>query len=317
MAAAARAPGPADARIPCPLCGGLIHPIAGRCKHCKGDLSALRAARPAAAATLPALASPQHPYVSAAAAPAASPYAPLPAAAAPVGFANAYRAVVAPARGDDSQPILPPRQTGRMPAPAPRASWKSWPVIVIALAVVAIVTAVVLMVWPPGGPKANAGNLAPPPAPERMDTNPLPQGGGGPQGSLDPWNDRNGAAPGQDDPAPTRPTPPTTPPDIDDIPAPSTRDPFASMGKNPMDLVGTIMDRACTRLASCPTFSSTMRATCDLMKQVYPAQPPTCAAAQRCLARFDSVLTCDGDLDAAAVFAMLNGMDDCAEALRC
>src|SRR5262245_25230008 len=54
MAAVTR-PGPADARIPCPLCGGLIHPIAGRCKHCKGDLRALRSSRPAAAATLPAL----------------------------------------------------------------------------------------------------------------------------------------------------------------------------------------------------------------------------------------------------------------------
>src|SRR5215467_11037283 len=57
MAAAAR-PGPPearDARVPCPLCGGLIHPIAGKCKHCKADLSAYRAARPAANTPLPAL----------------------------------------------------------------------------------------------------------------------------------------------------------------------------------------------------------------------------------------------------------------------
>src|SRR5438045_2510286 len=60
MAAAAR-PGPPDprdardGRVPCPLCGGLIHPIAGKCKHCKADLTAYRSAPPAASAPLPAL----------------------------------------------------------------------------------------------------------------------------------------------------------------------------------------------------------------------------------------------------------------------
>jgi len=44
-----------DGRVPCPLCGGLIHPVAGRCKHCKEDLSQFRAGRPQAAAVLPAL----------------------------------------------------------------------------------------------------------------------------------------------------------------------------------------------------------------------------------------------------------------------
>ncbi|MEO8706034.1 MAG: peptidylprolyl isomerase [Kofleriaceae bacterium] len=47
-----------DARIACPLCGQPVHPIAGRCKHCKGDLGALRDHRPAAVAELPSLASP-------------------------------------------------------------------------------------------------------------------------------------------------------------------------------------------------------------------------------------------------------------------
>src|SRR5258706_3388072 len=44
-----------ESRMACPLCGGAIHPIAGRCKHCKEDLSAMRSGRPAAAAPLPAL----------------------------------------------------------------------------------------------------------------------------------------------------------------------------------------------------------------------------------------------------------------------
>ena len=45
-----RLPWPSDARVPCPLCGGLIHPIAGRCKHCKADLADAPRRAPAAAA---------------------------------------------------------------------------------------------------------------------------------------------------------------------------------------------------------------------------------------------------------------------------
>src|SRR5215510_7929017 len=88
MAVAAR-PGPADARVPCPLCGGLIHPIAGRCKHCKGDLSALRSTRPAAAATLPAL---NQPPATRAAAPAPAPAPAAPANGHTNGHAQAHHA---------------------------------------------------------------------------------------------------------------------------------------------------------------------------------------------------------------------------------
>ena len=114
--AAAKAPGPADARIPCPLCGGLIHPIAGRCKHCKGDISTTRSSRPAATA-LPALQP---------SAPQANPYAPAPAPTNGVNGAHAYAIKAHPAnahmaipiamRDSESQPVLPPRPTGRMQA---------------------------------------------------------------------------------------------------------------------------------------------------------------------------------------------------------
>jgi hypothetical protein len=33
----------ADVRTACPVCGGAIHPVAGRCKHCRADLVKLRA----------------------------------------------------------------------------------------------------------------------------------------------------------------------------------------------------------------------------------------------------------------------------------
>src|SRR5215207_126382 len=94
--AAARPPGIADARVPCPLCGGLIHPVAGRCKHCKEDLTQFRAGRPQAAAALPALNG--KPVVSTNGTNGHVVAAPIPVAM-PV------------THNDGSQPILPPRTT--------------------------------------------------------------------------------------------------------------------------------------------------------------------------------------------------------------
>ena len=108
---------------PCLACGELVHRVAGRCKHCKGDLSALRSARPAAAAALPAL--------------QAAPAPPAPAVPDPYAIAHASaHANGHPHRGYQAQPniplpvqvahaaaafaqvdaahaILPPRPTGR------------------------------------------------------------------------------------------------------------------------------------------------------------------------------------------------------------
>jgi hypothetical protein len=344
MAAAARAPGPADARIPCPLCGGLIHPIAGRCKHCKEDLSTLRSSRPAAAATLPSLlgsGARANPYVGAATTNGAGPVAQLHAQAVHSHPANAHLAVPIAVRTEEpSQPILPPRPTGRMHASQPGpVTWKSWPVIVIAIAVVAIVTAVVLMVWPPGATtKANAGTLPPPPAPERMDTNPLPPSGGGPQSGVDPWRAPPGAAP---DPAPTRPAPSPSPgpspgsPDIDDIDPDdpgSLRDPFGSPrpgrggglgglgslgGANSVAMMAAIFHKACDRLASCGTADPLMKSTCEALDLSLPNQPPpSCPAAQRCLATIDR-MSCDDDMDATALMGLMTSVQDCMTAMNC
>src|SRR6185295_11511737 len=99
------------------------------------------------------------------------------------------------------------RPTGRLPvAAAARSAWLSWPVIVIALAVVAIVTAVVLMVWPPTGDR-NSGSpstVQPMPAPERMDTSPSPTAPPKSPSSSndpDPWSNRGASPPGRQ-PAP-------------------------------------------------------------------------------------------------------------------
>lgn len=304
--AAAKAPGPADARIPCPLCGGLIHPIAGRCKHCKGDVSATRSSRPAATA-LPALQP---------SAPQTNPYAP----AAPTNGvngahayaikahpANAHMAIPIAMRTDEpaSQPILPPRPTGRMQASGTAASstWKSWPVVVIAIAVVAIITAVILMVWPPGSSEADAKTLAPPPAPERMDTNPLPPSSG-PQGSVDPWKTQ-----------PMQPAPPAAP-DVD-IQPPSLADPLRNpSGDSMLAMWSAIAKHACDRLASCPGASDPMKQMCDLSRLAVPnTPPPSCNAARRCLDMIDR-LPCD-DLDQAATVSMMTNLPACVEAMSC
>jgi hypothetical protein len=221
---------------------------------------------------------------------------------------------------EDSQPILPPRPTGRMQASDERpATWKSWPVIVIGIAVLAIIAAVILMVWPPGGAtKADAKTLAPPPAPERMDTNPSPSTGNGPSGSLDPWSNKNGTTP---DPAPAQPPVAPTVPDIDDIKPPDLSDPFRGGGgginsQTMLGMTSAIMKRACDRLATCPTADDTMKQFCDVGRLSLPNAPaPTCSAAQRCLSKVDT-LPCD-DLDAATALGMMQGVQDCIEAMSC
>ena len=45
---------PAVEFVPCPHCAGLVHPVAGRCKHCKGD-TRRPPPRPVAAAAPPVL----------------------------------------------------------------------------------------------------------------------------------------------------------------------------------------------------------------------------------------------------------------------
>lgn len=41
-------------RVPCPLCGLPVHPIAGRCRHCRSDLTRVpRPTTPTTASTSP------------------------------------------------------------------------------------------------------------------------------------------------------------------------------------------------------------------------------------------------------------------------
>jgi hypothetical protein len=268
------------------LCGGLIHPVAGRCKHCKEDLSALRAGRPAAAAPLPAL-------QGRSAVPVAVPVA------------------------EASQPILPPRPTGSgVAVQAPRSAWKSWPALVIALAAVAIVGAVVIMVWPHHEP-GSSHSLAPPPAPERMDTDPLPPPGAGNANGADPWSNN----------APhSQVTPRSTPDPLPAQPAqPQDDDQFGFGGitggtnlglggATSPDFMLAALGHACKKLKTCPNADDTLNTLCDTYMAFPQAAPPsTCAEAKRCLDAIDNMSCSQSGY--GSPLAVVNMFQDCTKAI--
>jgi len=295
--------------VPCPQCGGLIHPIAGKCKHCKADLASYRAARPAANAPLPALAPPAarngHP-----------PHAPV-AHAVPLPRA--------------AETVLPPRPSGDAGA-APSSAWRSWPVVVIVVAMLAIVAAVVIMVWPATHAAGGKRALQPPPAPERMDTQTapvLPKVDGtqphaqAPPAQADPWAQ----------PAP-RPDPPQDPTaqaaqdddqESDDDPpaAPAVTNPYRQRTPHrPPQLSGggivelAMTARICRKLVQCGTSDATLKTTCEAIANL-PADPPAgCPAAERCLRRIDA-MGCSSQPDALQLGMLLMQFRDCAEAERC
>ncbi len=312
-------PQPTDARVPCPVCRSPIHPIAGRCKHCKADLAAVRQVRPAAGAALPPLVAPKaraatpppiadHPYEAPPPFPAAIPI---------------------PIAADASQPILPPRPSIEPGGTASsRSSWRSWPIIVIALATIAIVIAVVLIAFPPGNAGADSGKrvLEPPPAPELMDTNPgakSPHGGDQnsplPLPPLDPKPPHAQITP--PDPLPTpRHTPdplPPADPDADDFSGLGgatggiTGGMVGGLGGNAkMDTMAALLKHACDRAKQCGSTDPTATLGCDALRVLPHGPPPTCAAATRCLQKIDQ-MDCSAQVDPSAMMML----SDCMQAM--
>ncbi len=297
----------ASDRTPCPQCGGLIHPIAGRCKFCKADLATLRGGRPAAAAALPSLAN-------------------LPAA-------SRQAAPVAPLAYDDSQPVLPPRTTARQLAVEPeRAWWKSWPLVVIILASAAIVVAVVLLVWPPHKDDGKHLDQPPPPANDRMDTSPLVPGGSPGTtthgtGSADPWQGKNDpTAPGGKLPPPDPIPPAPADPDDDDNlggilggGTPSGGGGLGGIaGLGSVGMMGAMIQHGCARMSACST-DQTIKMTCSQLEKTlgHAGSVPTCAAAQRCLDKLDK-LDCDMKIDdLAKILGLQSNLEDCVDAMQC
>jgi hypothetical protein len=321
MAVAAR-PGASDARVPCPLCGGLIHPIAGKCKHCKADLTTYHASRPAANAPLPALFraaavhdSPRHGH------------------AAPAYAVPAHPVPVATAR-EPSQAVLPPRPTGHVHAAPPASGWRSWPVLVIILATIAIVIAAILMVWPARADRDGQRARQPGPAPERMDTQNPGQGVTPktpraapvtpPQGRTpDPWRQT------QPTPAPSDPGADTGTDDQDhDIdsladpltsphgrPAPRGRRKLAVGGRGMV--MFAMADHLCRKMVQCGNDDATTAQICNSISTGPADLPTNCPAAARCLQHIDAMAcSAQGD-DLQQLRSRLAQFRDCEEATRC
>lgn len=329
--AAARPPGIADARVPCPLCGGLVHPVAGRCKHCKEDLTSFRAARPQAAVALPSLVGARTANTNGVTGTNGHASTEATTAAAAVTAVP----VTPVATHEASQPILPPRTTARsLPAQRPSSAWRSWPMLVIVVAVIAIVAAIVIMVMPQDHAK-QGGKMSAPPAPERMETNPLPEK----QSQLDPWG-QPGTVPQQ--PPAGQPGPPGQPqvvPPSALAPAPvipTPVDPDDAWGDADPDDLGTgdilggitgggagtlgsgtadasfmitALDHACSKLKSCPDIDqSTLTSVCDAVAMMpKPRTQPSCPAATQCLEQIDQLSCSDVQMASPhSVFTMFN-----------
>ena len=325
---AAARPGASDARVPCPVCGALIHPVAGRCKHCKEDLRGFRSPRPAAGVPLPRLAA--EPV-----APAAGVRADATGTAcgrgtitgrllirhAPPSTSPRYASGHAGAHA--ARPILPPRTTAsQYIADVPgdeRSAWRHWPVVVIVLAGIAIIGAFAVMLWPPAKAAAGQRAIEPPPTPlDHMDTQPLPPPPADPKPAapVDPWTDQHSQA----DPKTARRIRSISrthslirsrfrPDDPSGRPA----DPYADVN---LDLMTAALQHFCRARArvfpmAIPCSRARASRRCSSIHRRRRAAPRV-----GCLAQFDH-LSCSTQLDLGAIQNLFATFDDCSEATHC
>jgi hypothetical protein len=299
----------AEPRTGCPVCGQPIHPIAGKCKHCKSDLVKLRRQHHA-----------QHQQqLQQVAAPSPLPWPPQARAAAP-------RVVPSPAPGlQVAPPAVPapvalPAFAADEPAIAAPSRWsKIWPIAVAVIAAIAIVVCVVLLVS--GGKSAAAGHdgekIPPPPAADHMNTDPLSQ--------ADPWG---GAPPPGAPSAGAAPAPPAP------APAPPPPAPPGHTGTpKGEEFMSAMYESLCKRLTSCGPNADDLKAACDQMlsmvKNVDAVTRDRLAAgectyhtsrAARCLEAIQQVPCAQaqgGAMDLSVLSTMAEGMTDCASALEC
>ena len=292
-------PALADARISCPVCRAPVHPIAGRCKHCRADLVRVRGGTTGHGETPVAI-----PILGAGGAPAAAPM-PLPGAR--LGAMPALAAIPTSGVG----PAVPlthapshalPAGTVPLALPAgpamaalpgtvaePRrarargGNWSQrWPLLVAIVAALAILASLAVLVFGDDDAKRKPSRAFGP-APDRMNTDvqpppampdltlPTP-----PPGALPPSAQ-----------APSDPSDPTDPIDpFDPSPAPGTAadpdDPSAQLvppspprapGVLPTfddasGFVSAAVDVGCERMLSCTGNSSGAQALCSQARQM-------------------------------------------------
>lgn len=200
VAARTGAPSPADPRVACPACGGLVHPIAGKCKHCKTDLVSLRAP-----AGMPIASTPLAPRQlggfqapMAAMAPMARGAQPIQAVGPvtswggphPLAGPNGHNAIGMP--GAQLPPLPPLPMSAAASGHVARAStWsRRWPIVVVILAAAAIAVSIFLLVKGNDKPKSSKVKRTDVPIGDSgMNTDPLvPHAGITPDPNTpDPW----------------------------------------------------------------------------------------------------------------------------------
>lgn len=204
--------------------------------------------------------------------------------------------------------------------------------VVIVVAMMAIVAAVVLMVWPTTRGAAGKQTLQPPPAPERMDTqtppvtpkvDPRPAPGHAP---ADPSGGPHASAPAApaspDDLAQADQATPDDDPDAENAaPAAPTAPPRGH--RAPSQSGGGLLPvamaaRLCRKLARCGSTDSTMKDMCEQIASMgVPLDPPAgCPAAERCLQQIDA-MGCDSPPDALQIGLLMRQFSDCVAAMHC
>lgn len=299
-----------DPRVTCPVCGGQIHPIAGRCKHCRTDLSAMRGGGGhAAPAALPALGAgapivvPAH----AAAAAHASPY----AGGQVNGHANGH-AAYAPAGA-----ALPAAASMVAVRAAPTEStWsRRWPILVVVLAAIVIVVSVVLLLQ---GDKPASSKIKRPIQPSmdnNMNTNPMVPD--------DPWGGPPTVPPSTQPSAPPGTHPPGVPPDPG---GGAAGVPGGTPGTGPTDpdaqaqFRRAMFEALCGRLKTCGQ-SPAIDALCNNTVLEQLTQGTSCrsfdpSAGSACLARLRDFPCVDDldSLDASRIMGLFDGFSECSQA---
>ncbi|HTJ44608.1 MAG TPA: hypothetical protein VL463_21030 [Kofleriaceae bacterium] len=317
MALAARSS--AEPRTACPVCGGSIHPIAGKCKHCKTDLVKLRRQQQGAAGTPPPA---RLPYGGAIGQPARAPTAPV----VPIN-GNAHSAPVPMPMPMPAPVIIAPPVAATDPyvmsLPTPRGTWsRSWPIVVAVIAAAAIVVSVILLLT--GGDKQHKTERAlPPPAPDRMNTDPIP---------TDPWQGATppggGLGSNSGNTQPIDPTDPTPTPVVPPTPVAPTQPAPITSAPPPEKFSSATFEAICTRLASCGLDPSAKQICDDLQNaanQFGDNDTKDCVANGQCTYDRDKAVQClnainslpcgQGQADIGTISTAMSGIAACTDAL--
>ncbi len=282
--------------VPCPACGGPVHPIAGRCKHCKTDLNRVREQQ-AQAMRAAGMGAPP---------PATMGYAP----AAPVHPATAGSGPVA-APPAERAPTAPPAQSpyAQGYGTAMPTSWsRRWPLLVGGIAVVVIAVSLIILFRgkSDASPSAAPGtSRTPRPVPDEMNQ----------QGPL-----------GQNLPLPPKidPDDPTTRIDPS-FPQPPSHGQRTAPTDEASFMVA-VMETVCHKVDSCGMKDPMFQTVCTQigsMARRLPRSTGKCTvnqvAVDACFAALDRMpcdtLSAGGDL--TALLSMTNGIGECTAAVSC